>query len=48
MQAKGGKAALVTHGVNAPLVLPGVPQPDLVAPDLSALASAIITRWDSI
>lgn len=45
MQALGGKGALVTHGVNAALPLDGVPQPDVIAPDLSALAEAIIVRW---
>ncbi|WP_405404366.1 haloacid dehalogenase type II [Paracoccus sp. Ld10] len=46
MQALGGKGALVTHGVNAPLVLPDIPQPDVVASDLRALAWAIADRWD--
>ncbi|PHQ69379.1 MAG: haloacid dehalogenase type II [Paracoccus sp.] len=45
MQALGGKGALVTHGVNAPLILPDVPQPDVVATDLRALAHAIAKRW---
>lgn len=45
MQALGGKGALVTHGVNAALVLPGVPQPDVTAPDLAGLARAIAARW---
>lgn len=45
MQALGGKGALVTHGVNAALVLPGVPQPDVTAPDLAGLAHAIAARW---
>lgn len=45
MQAMGGLGALVTHGVNAPLVLPGVPRPDVVAPDLRTLAQAIVQRW---
>lgn len=45
MQALGGKGALVTHGVNAALVLPGVPQPDVTAPDLAGLAQAIAARW---
>lgn len=45
LQALGGKGALVTHGVNAPLPLEGVPQPDVLAPGLSALAKAIIARW---
>lgn len=45
MQAMGGRGALVTHGVNAPLVLPGVPHPDVVARDLRTLAQAIVQRW---
>ena len=45
MQALGGKGALVTHGVNAPLPVPGVPQPDLVVPDLDALSRAIPAAW---
>nr|WP_111302123.1 haloacid dehalogenase type II [Paracoccus saliphilus] len=45
MQAMGGKGALVTHGANAPLVVPGVPQPDVVASDLSALAREMVTTW---
>ncbi|WP_228461277.1 HAD family hydrolase [Paracoccus liaowanqingii] len=45
LQALGGKGALVTHGVNAPLVVPGLPQPDLTAPDLTALARLIVRNW---
>lgn len=45
LQAMGGKGALVTHGVNAPLPLDGVPQPDVVAPDLGALAQLIARKW---
>lgn len=45
MQALGGKGALVTHGVNAPLPGAHVPQPDLVAPDLSRLAQKIVLEW---
>lgn len=41
----GLKGALVTHGMKAPLVLAGVPQPDVVARDLSSLADAICKRW---
>lgn len=37
--------ALVKHGVNAPLVLAGVPQPDVVARGLGSLADAICKRW---
>lgn len=45
MQAMGGSGALVTHGVNAPLIVPGIPQPDVVAPDLASLAQDITRRW---
>lgn len=45
LQALGGRGALVTHGVNAPLPHPAVPQPDLVAPDLTALARQIVRHW---
>lgn len=45
LQAMGGKGALVTHGANAPLPAPGVPQPDLVASDLTTLAQMIIKAW---
>ncbi|RZM33644.1 MAG: haloacid dehalogenase type II [Sphingomonas sp.] len=40
-QAFGWKAALITRGVNAPLVLEGVPQPTLVARDIGEAARAI-------
>ncbi|RJE79214.1 haloacid dehalogenase type II [Paracoccus sp. JM45] len=45
MQAMGGKGALVTHGANAPLNVPGVPVPDVVAPTLDELAQAIVSHW---
>ena len=45
LQAMGGKGALVTHGVNAPLPGRSVPQPDLVAADLSSLARRIAEAW---
>jgi 2-haloacid dehalogenase len=45
MQAMGGKGALVTHGINAPLHVPDVPLPDLSAVTLTDLADAIIARW---
>ena len=45
LQAMGGKGALVTHGVNAPLHVPGVPVPDLVAPGLALLAQDIVGTW---
>ncbi|WP_231420540.1 MULTISPECIES: haloacid dehalogenase type II [unclassified Sphingomonas] len=43
-QSFGWKAALVTRGVNAPLVLDGIPQPTLVARDVGEAARAIATR----
>lgn len=43
LQALGGKGALVTHGVNAPLPLG--PQPDLVAGSLTELAQKLSKRW---
>lgn len=45
LQAMGGKGALVTHGANAPLSVPGVPLPDLTATSLSDLARDIIDAW---
>lgn len=43
-QSFGWKAALVTRGVNAPLVLDGIPQPTLVARDVGAASRAIVAR----
>ena len=43
-QAFGWKAALVTRGVNAPLVPDGIPQPTLVARDVDEAARAIVAR----
>jgi 2-haloacid dehalogenase len=40
-QSFGWKGALVTRGVNAPLVLDGIPQPTLVARDVGEAAQAI-------
>jgi 2-haloacid dehalogenase len=37
-QSAGYSAALITRPGNAPLPLPGLPQPNFVAPDLSSLA----------
>ena len=45
LQAMGGKGALVTHGVNAPLHVTGVPVPDLVAPTLTQLSRDIMAAW---
>ena len=41
-QSFGWKAALVTRGINAPLVLDGVPQPTVIARDLTGIAESII------
>jgi len=46
-QSWGWKAALVTRGINAPLVLEGVPQPMLVARDLTEVAQSIISALQS-
>ncbi len=43
-QSFGWKAALVTRGVNAPLVLDGIPQPTLIARDVGEAAQAIVAR----
>lgn len=43
-QAFGWKAALITRGVNAPLVLDGIPQPTLIARDVGEAARAIVAR----
>ena len=43
LQTLGGKGALVTHGVNAPL--PVGPQPDLVARSLTELAHRLSEQW---
>lgn len=41
-QSCGWKAALVTRGANAPLALDGIPQPTLIARDLTEIADALI------
>ena len=41
-QSTGLSAGLITRPGNAPLAVPGLPQPDFVAPDLPALASRLI------
>ncbi len=43
-QAFGWNAALVTRGVNAPLILDGVPQPTLIARDVKDAARGIVSR----
>ena len=38
-------AGLFTRSGDAPLLVPGLPQPNVVAPDLSALAAKMIKLW---
>lgn len=44
-QALGWAGALVARPGNAVLPVAGLPRPDLVAPDMGALADAMIARW---
>ncbi len=44
-QAAGAKGALVTRPGNAVLPAEGLPAPDLVAPDMGALAEKMIAAW---
>ena len=44
-QAVGFRTAFVTWGDNAALPVPELPQPDVAAPTMIALADAIIHRW---
>jgi 2-haloacid dehalogenase len=44
-QANGYTAGLITRSGNAPLPVGSLPQPDIVAPDLPALASELIRIW---
>jgi 2-haloacid dehalogenase len=46
-QGAGFSAGLITRPGNAPLLVPGLPRPDVVAPDLPALAARMIERWRS-
>ena len=43
----GLAAGLITRAGNASLPIAGLPQPNVVAPDLPALADRIITLWKS-
>lgn len=43
-QSAGYTAGLVTRPGNAPLPVASLPQPNLVAPDLPALAGQLIQR----
>lgn len=44
-QGAGFSAGLITRRWNAPLPVSGLPQPDVVAPDLPSLAARLIERW---
>ena len=44
-QGAGMQSALITRPGNAPLVADGVPQPSLVAADLTELASLLAARY---
>jgi 2-haloacid dehalogenase len=46
-QSAGLAAALITRPGNAPLAVAGLPQPNMVAPDLPALAAKMIKLWRS-
>ena len=46
-QSAGMAAGLLTRPGNAPLLVPGLPQPNVVAPDLPALAAKMIKLWRS-
>jgi 2-haloacid dehalogenase len=46
-QSVGFSAGLITRPGNAPLPVSGLPQPDVVAPDLPALADRMIKLWKS-
>jgi 2-haloacid dehalogenase len=44
-QSAGLAAGLLTRPGNAPLPVPGLPQPNVVAPDLPTLAAKMIKLW---
>ncbi|HEX4037630.1 MAG TPA: haloacid dehalogenase type II [Acidobacteriaceae bacterium] len=44
-QSMGFAAGLVMRPGNAPLPVPGLPQPQAVAPDLPGVARQLIARW---
>src|SRR5262245_17085526 len=46
-QSAGMAAGLLTRPGNAPLLVSGLPQPNVVAPDLPALAGRMIQLWRS-
>ena len=44
-QSVGCSGALIARPGNAPLLVPGLPQPQAVAPDLSGVATQLIRLW---
>jgi hypothetical protein len=46
-QSAGYTAGLITRPGNAPLPVASLPRPNLIAPDLPALADQLIQRWRS-
>jgi 2-haloacid dehalogenase len=44
-QSVGCSAALITRGMNAPLPVPGLPQPQVIAADLPGVAAQLIELW---
>lgn len=44
-QCVGFSAGLIARPENAPLPAPGLPQPNVVAPDLGTLAARLIEHW---
>ena len=44
-QATGMAGALLTRPGNAPLPIPGLPQPNAIEPDLPSLARTLIRMW---
>jgi 2-haloacid dehalogenase len=46
-QSVGFSAGLITRPGNAPLPVSGLPQPDVVAPDLPTLVVRLTERWQS-
>jgi 2-haloacid dehalogenase len=46
-QSAGFAGALLARSGNAPLPVPGLPQPNVIAPDLPALAAKMIKLWRS-
>jgi 2-haloacid dehalogenase len=47
-QSTGMAGGLLTRPGNAPLPVPGLPQPNVVAPDLPALAKKMIRMWGPV